>query len=513
MSSSNKRSTTEVIRKSVYRERTVPASREIPSITRNGTKEPQFDLADKFMAQNPTIYSELTPEGGLSNSFIGNSSANWGQSMNSHSGFESNKTSWEISDSSNHFISNKTFSSSSDILRYLQSHPNFQHLPKDMLSVIAAGILSGLVLIVGGVLIVYSWGTATPEVVLGVQTILATVLFPSVVSSVGFSGLLYTVQHIDNFEWGEFGTACAIAGGMTILTFGVGYGAGHLSGVAIAGTRFASSTLGLKIVSMAAGAIASATTRIGVNIVISLINDQVITVVKLIIDGVVGAYSGAKAGLLAVRQFMLTTMSRVGTEGVATPTATDGSTFVLTPDVSPSSVISLSNIPVEGVNNISRATSFVDSLLRVSNSNNSSGIGLSQHSSFASILSNETGVLQQEILEHPEFLSQIGYSELGLKLSTMSFTSRAAAVITIPPSDLNQIASTLETSVRKMTKYGVHLPSHSIYFPFTDETNTAHVKIVLSGHSYNGVQQDLMTVHLGNETLPTNEISWIQRVM
>jgi hypothetical protein len=383
-----------------------------------------FDLASQFIASNPNIYPELTPDGGLCNSFIGTSSSNWEQNMNSHSGYNSNE-SWESFNNSHHFISNKTFSSSSDILRYLESHPNFQRLPKSLWPVIVAGILSGLLIIVGGVLIVYSGGAATPGVVAAEQSILAAFLLPSVCLSVGITGMQYTLQNIDNFEWSEFGKACALSGGMTILTFGAGYGAGYLAGAALAG-KVAISSFNLKVVQMAAGALAGSGTRVGTRLVISFIDGKAVTATELVMDGVVGAIEGGFAGFLAIRQFEVKHLTYL--------TELEQAAILRNVDRLNEAALNFGNAGLR----YEEVIEFVENVFF------RQGPDLNN---FAIVFGDHSHGLLHTLIQHPDLMRYLGYADhatvvMALKntVAAEQVAMRQAAIALIPKKDIAQMA-------------------------------------------------------------------------
>ena len=134
--------------------------------------------------------------------------------------------------------STENFKSSDDILSYLRSHPDFQHMPPSQLEPILAAILSGLLVVGGVIIIVVSGGTSAPGIILATSLVICTGL-----SGVG-TAISGTINR--NFSWAEFATKSAITARLTLITFGAGFGAGSLTGLALVGhlTETAIKTLG-----------------------------------------------------------------------------------------------------------------------------------------------------------------------------------------------------------------------------------------------------------------------------
>jgi hypothetical protein len=260
------------------------------------------DLTRPSNAADSGVFFPARAPGGGSSEYIGNST-----NVVRHSS-ESWSSGSEIITSSSDIItsSSEIFKSSDDILEYLRSHPDFQKMPPSSLDAIIAAILSGLAIVGGVAISVLTAGAATP----------LTIVSSSFLVGAGVTGMQNAVRGAVNrdFSWGDFGTEIAIQGGLTLVTFGAGYGAGNLAGIALAG-KVSDATL--KVVGGAAGALAGAGVRTGTHIVINRVQGKPITVVELVLDGVFGAIEGAMAGFLAVNKFVVHPLANQPADPVA----------------------------------------------------------------------------------------------------------------------------------------------------------------------------------------------------
>lgn len=193
-------------------------------------------------------------------------------------------------------LSSNSFESSSDIIKLLKEHPNFARakfsgLSAERLNAIAAAILSGLALAGGVALIVISWGAvAGPGIVLATSMLIGT----------GTGGITSSVRGIitNDFSWQEWSKRTASSALLTLLTFGAGYGAGNLAGMALVGTL---TEVQVKTVGSLAGALVGGSTRPAVYTLISKIEDRPLEAFNLIIESAQGILGGAYAGFVGAR--------------------------------------------------------------------------------------------------------------------------------------------------------------------------------------------------------------------
>ncbi|CAF3354441.1 unnamed protein product [Rotaria socialis] len=170
-------------------------------------------------------------------------------------------------------LSSQQFKSSDDILRYLKLHPDFQRMPPSQLQPILAAILSGLIFIGGVALIVVSGGTATPGIILSTSLLI------------------------------EFAKRNAVSAGLTIITFGAGYGAGNLMGIVLVGTGLTETSI--QTLGTITGAIVGSGIRTGSYCVLTKIEGTPIETLQLVLEGVGGAIAGRFAGYLCVKASLI----------------------------------------------------------------------------------------------------------------------------------------------------------------------------------------------------------------
>jgi hypothetical protein len=184
------------------------------------------------------------------------------------------------------YSSNNIFISSDDILGVLREHRHFR-VKADRIKGILALIVSGAALAGGAAIILISGGAATPGVVLGT----------ALLTSTGIVGMQNAIGGVvnRNFKWSGWGTEIIFNAAVTILTFGAGYVVGNVTGIALRGCATARQVRALSTI---AGALAGAGVRTGSYVVISKIRGEPIQAFSLVLEGVVGALTGANAGLL-----------------------------------------------------------------------------------------------------------------------------------------------------------------------------------------------------------------------
>jgi hypothetical protein len=270
---------------------------------RDEYKKPDDDFRNKYN-NNETVYERLArpsdPANGaaggeerspiLSSEYIGIGSSKWTCGsllikMSTNTWRESNQV----------HSSTEIFKCSDDILKYLKEHPDFQRAPPSQLQAICAAIMSGLALAGGIVLAVLTAGADTPAVL---------VFAASLVISMGATGLTTAISERKDFSWARWATEVAISGGVTLITFGAGYAAGSCTGLALFGSRHLSE-LSIKAVGTAAGALAGAGARTGCYLVIVKVRGKPVEVLKMVVEAVSGALTGAQAGFLGVKSTLI----------------------------------------------------------------------------------------------------------------------------------------------------------------------------------------------------------------
>lgn len=108
-------------------------------------------------------------------------------------------------------MSSEKFTSSDDILHYLEKHPCFLKLPKSNLNAIVAAIISGLMIAGGVTLSILTAGSGGP--------VLAVVA--AVCISTGVSGMTNAITGAisGEFRWLDWTKASAISAGLKYYTF------------------------------------------------------------------------------------------------------------------------------------------------------------------------------------------------------------------------------------------------------------------------------------------------------
>ena len=229
-----------------------------------------------------------------SSNYIGNSS-NVIRSSNSTYKSSSNN----VTNSSNIITkSSQNFSSSNDILLYLKTHPHFVRgqLDDKTFDAILAAITSGLAITGGVVLAIVSGGTTSPGIILCSTLLIST----------GVSGGQNAISGLINnsFSWTDWAIRTATSGGVTLLTFGGGYLAGNITGMALMGKGLSEACI--KTIGACAGAFAGAGIRTGTYVIINHIEGKEVQMLQLILEGVSGAISGGFAGYLGAKCAILT---------------------------------------------------------------------------------------------------------------------------------------------------------------------------------------------------------------
>jgi hypothetical protein len=228
-----------------------------------------------------------------SSNYIGNSSNVIRSSSSTY------KSSNNVINSSNIITkSSQNFSSSNDILLYLKTHPHFVRgqLADKTFDAILAAITSGLSITGGVVLAIVSGGTTSPGII----------LCSSLLISTGVSGGQNAISGLinNNFSWTDWAIKTATSGGVTLLTFGGGFLAGNITGMALMGKGLSETCI--KTMGACAGAFAGAGIRTGTYVIINQIEGKDVEMLQLILEGVSGAISGGFAGYLGAKCAILT---------------------------------------------------------------------------------------------------------------------------------------------------------------------------------------------------------------
>lgn len=429
-----------------------------------------------------------------------------------------------------YYLSSANFESSSDILEYLRSHPDFQRLPKSLLDVIIAGILSGLIAIVGGVLIILSAGAATPGVIAAEQSVLVAFLLPSVLVSVGAAGLQYCIANGRDFQWSQFAKECALAGGLTVLTFGAGYGAGSLAGVALVG-KVSLSAFNLKVIQCAAGALAGSGVRVGSRIVISSIDGKPLCVTELVLEGVVGAVEGGFAGFLAAKKFSVRHIHALDeaqkaqlvgpANAAAGPVPPGPRPAVHMPDHQVLEVVDDVLLPADLQPVGRNAAQLPRDSLTIAIGYQIEGAPIAVHGAGGAAGAPGLG-LQHMLARHPDMAGLLGHPEV-----TQSLVAAAArngnvvpnaAISAIPTDTLTAMARRIAVIARTSSRYAVQLPhaqaglaNTNIFFAVLDQhANDVFLQIAVSnGISQNAAAHQLITSFMVQQ-LPAN-VKWVDR--
>lgn len=148
--------------------------------------------------------------------------------------------------------------------------------------------------VAGGVvaLFVVSGGSATP-VILGTSLLIGA----------GITGGQNAISGIihKNFSLEDFAKTIATNSVLTLITFGSGYAAGGLSGLALRGTNLTERTI--KTIGTISGALVSSGARTGTYLVITRVEDKPVEAMELVLEGVMGAVEGGFAGYLGAKAF------------------------------------------------------------------------------------------------------------------------------------------------------------------------------------------------------------------
>ncbi len=196
-------------------------------------------------------------------------------------------------------FSTKKFKSSDDILRYLRSHPDFRKMDEDNIPIIfnaiMAAIASGALLAGGIALTIITWGTASPVIMCSTSLLIGT----------GMTGLgnaiLGAINH--NFQWSDWGKGVIISSGLHLLTFGAGFGVGSLVGIALLGSNLSNNTI--MAIGCVAGALTGSGVRTGSYLIVTKLEGKPISTIKIVLEGVSGAITGAMAGYVGVKAEMV----------------------------------------------------------------------------------------------------------------------------------------------------------------------------------------------------------------
>lgn len=106
----------------------------------------------------------------------------------------------------------------------------------------------------------------------------------------------------ENFSWADFAKTIAINSVLTLITFGSGYAAGGLSGLALRGTNLTERAI--KTIGTISGALVGSGARTGTYLVITRVEDKPVEAIELVLEGVMGAVEGGFAGYLGAKAFL-----------------------------------------------------------------------------------------------------------------------------------------------------------------------------------------------------------------
>jgi hypothetical protein len=188
--------------------------------------------------------------------------------------------------------SSNNFDHSARILTLLATHPDFVRVPHDQQEFVSKAIafVVSTTLFAGGVyVIVVTWGAATPGQVLLIGTLM----------SAGSAGLTAATQ--PDFTWSNYAFRVGTSVTLSLITFGAGYGAGSCVGWAFQSSGLSEATI--QTLACFAGGLSGAVIRSGTYYVIMRIAGQRVTTVQLLVEGALGALTGAQAGLLGVQGY------------------------------------------------------------------------------------------------------------------------------------------------------------------------------------------------------------------
>jgi len=195
--------------------------------------------------------------------------------------------------------STEIFKSSDDILRFIKSHPDFRKMDVDkipiIINAILAAIASGALLAGGIALTIITWGTASPIIICSTSLLIGT----------GMTGLSNAISGAINynFQWSDWGKGVVISSGLHLLTFGAGFGAGSLAGIALLGTSLSNTSI--MAIGCVSGALAGSGVRTGSYLIITKLEGKPISAIKIAFEGVSGAITGAMAGFLGIKAEMV----------------------------------------------------------------------------------------------------------------------------------------------------------------------------------------------------------------
>lgn len=183
--------------------------------------------------------------------------------------------------------------STDDIIYLLREHPQFVRfglpgLSSDRMNAVVAAVVSGMA-IAGGVAITVVTAGSAPSVFV--------VLSSSMLMGVGSTGMKSAIQGItmNEFKWSEWGREVGKSGFLTLITFGAGYAAGNLAGIALVGKWTESQ---VKIAGMVAGGLTGGATRTVAHTIITKMEGKPIEMFNLVFEAGEGILGGAYAGWL-----------------------------------------------------------------------------------------------------------------------------------------------------------------------------------------------------------------------
>lgn len=183
--------------------------------------------------------------------------------------------------------------SSRDLVNLMLERPDLFMLTKpDEAGLVATAILSGFVA-VGSVTVIFLTGPAMGA---------TAALVYGTLSSVGITALTESTSGLinGNFSWHSFTSEVLISAGVTMLTFGAGFGTGRYLGLALK-TFSTLSAVQIKAVASIAGAVVGA----AVKDVCYVIKCDGIDPIAFVLEGLSGALIGGMAAYLAVNQLKI----------------------------------------------------------------------------------------------------------------------------------------------------------------------------------------------------------------